>query len=256
MAPAASSRISLHTSVLPDLDGWILRDTDNMPEAPWHRDTSTYLESVLRAWIARRGIDAQAGCNIALRWVQERPMVGVDPDVYLVQPAPPNGTRDKSLCTWKPGHHPPRIAVEIVSETDSKKDYEDAPAKYAMSGTSELWVFDPEKRGPKRERGAPFTLQVWRRDAEGGFVRAYAGPGPTRSEELDAWLHPSELLLHIADDAEGVQRWPSEVEVEAARAEAERERAEAERERAEAAEARAEALERELAALRGATPKR
>jgi Uma2 family endonuclease len=257
MVSAADTRISLHVEVLPDLDGWELEDDVTMPEAPWHRDVCTHLESCLRAWARRRGIDAQVGCNIALRWVRARPKVGVDPDVYLVQPAPPGGKRTKSLCTWKPGHHAPRIVVEVVSEDDRGKDYDDAPAKYAMSGVSELWVFDPEGHGPRREPGAPFALQVWRRDPAGGFGRAYAGPGPARSEELDAWLHPNRSALHIADDREGVQRWPTEAEAERERAETERERAETERERAETeraraeqAEARARALEAEIAALR------
>ncbi|MBK6531257.1 MAG: hypothetical protein IPF99_17095 [Deltaproteobacteria bacterium] len=53
---------------------------------------------VLSAWIVRSGRNAMAGSNIALRWDRSKPSTGVDPDVYLVEPAPPKGEAEKSLC--------------------------------------------------------------------------------------------------------------------------------------------------------------
>ncbi|MBK8697386.1 MAG: Uma2 family endonuclease [Deltaproteobacteria bacterium] len=111
--------------------------------------------------------------------------MGVDPDVCLVDPTPPDA-KLRSLRTWEPGHAAPRVAVEVVSRDTAEKDYFEGPAKYAASGTRELWVFDPERRG----RGAlgPSVLQVWRRMDDGAFRRVFAGDAPAYSNELGAWL--------------------------------------------------------------------
>ena len=84
--------------------------------------------------------------------------------------------------TWLPGHRPPRWAVEIVSD-DWKKDYEDNPLKYAQLGARELVIFDPDAALTSDRRGVRVPLQVYRRDADGAFVRVYRGEGPARSEE-------------------------------------------------------------------------
>jgi len=47
--------------------------------------------------------------------------------------------------------------------------------------------------------------------------RVYAGDGPARTEELNAWLIPTEpCRLRIADDKEGSQLWLTSAEQEAA----------------------------------------
>lgn len=160
--------------------------------------------------------------------------------MYLVEPSPPPGLRDKSLRTWAKGHTPPRVAVEVVSDATADADYHEKPNKYAASGTRELWVFDPLMRGPPD--GEPFRLQVWRRNKRGAFRRVYAGDGPARTEELDAWLVVTDggLRLRIADDEEGVALWRTGEETEraakeAARAAKEAALAEVERVRAELA---------------------
>lgn len=121
---------------------WLLEEED-VPESPLHVAIILLMVEILHAWKNRSHRDALIGRNIALRWNASSPQQGVDPDVYVVEPPPPEGEDAKSLCTWKPGHHPPRIAVEVVSENTAEKDYGDGPERYAASGTKELWVFDP-----------------------------------------------------------------------------------------------------------------
>jgi Uma2 family endonuclease len=203
-------------------DDWILSD-DLMPESVPHHDTLRLLELILLAFIARARRNALVAVNLACRWDAAKPNVGVDPDVALIEPAPPDTSELESLRTWLPGHVPPRFAIEVVSRNNPEKDYVDAPAKYARLGTRELVVFDPALRGPAVLDG-PYLLQVWRRD-EGGsaMTRVYAGDGPARSEELGAWLVPTgDARLRIADDPGGQSLWLTEAETHAAaRSEAE-----------------------------------
>jgi Uma2 family endonuclease len=227
---------------------WVLEDGVTMPETSEHRLTCELLEMILRAWIARTARDAAVYANLALRWDEEHPAIGVDPDVCLVDPTPPDA-RLRSLRTWEPGHTAPRVAVEVVSRDTAEKDYLEGPAKYAASGTRELWVFDPERRG----RGAlgPSVLQVWRRMDDGAFRRVFAGDAPAYSEALGAWLVATDdgTRLRLADDEAGERRWPTGEEAARAQAQADRERAQAERAQAQAERARADALAERIAAL-------
>ena len=231
MAPVvALSTVARRTQIvydIPDADErWILAE-ENVPESALHDEIILLLVELLKAWARRSARDVRIGRNLALRWNKALPRVGVDPDVYVVEPGPPEGDETTSLCTWKPGHVAPRVAVEIVSETTAEKDYAEGPEKYAASGTGELWVFDPLKAGPSL-RGGPFVLQIWRRDTGGTFRRVYAGAGPARSEAMDGWLVVTDggRRLRVADDAEGRRLWPTEAE--AAQAEIARLRAELE----------------------------
>lgn len=193
---------------------WVLPEED-MPESSSHRDTVRLLELILLAFVARTRRNAHVAGNLACRWFEEDARIGVDPDVALIEPAPPGADNLPSLRTWEPGHVPPRFAIEVVSPNNSEKDYQDAPAKYASLGTRELVVFDPELSGPQTA-GGPYVLQVWRRNDAGGqpanptptMERVYAGTGPARSEELNAWLIPApHRRLRIADDEQGTQLW-------------------------------------------------
>jgi hypothetical protein len=125
--------------------------------------------------------------------------------------------------------------VEIVSE-DWKKDYEDAPAKYAQLGTRELVIFDPEAATSDVGRGARVPFQLYRRDADGAFVLVYRGEGPAWSEQIDAFLVAQRVgetvRLRVARDAAGNDFVPTAEE------------------RAATAEERVRVLEAELAALR------
>jgi Uma2 family endonuclease len=250
--PLPSVRVSY--DVPPWHERWALEDDVTMPETPLHERIIDLLKMILRAWVAREGRDAMVGSNIALRWNRAHPRVGVDPDVYLVEPAPPGGERIQSLRLWERGHVAPRIAVEIVSGSNPGKDYGEAPEKYAASGVRELWVFDPLLKGPPLH-GGPHLLQIWRRTAKGAFRRVYAGTGPALSRELGIWLVVTEggTRLRLAQDAAGAALWPTEAEAERSARQAERvaRQAEMEAERA-AKEAERAAKEAERVARRHA----
>ncbi len=202
-----------------------------MPRGVWHGEVQACVSSAMEAEIARTGRDAQVLQEVAVRWIEERPGVGVDPDVCWVEPAPPEGKRLRSLLTWKPGHKVPLVALEVVSPNNPAKDYEIAPDRYADLGVRELWIFDPDLEGP-RAAGGPYRLQVWRWEGE-SFQRVHAGDGPWRTQALGGWLVLTQerRMLRLAEDPFGQKLWPTVAERE--RAEKERERAEKERERAE-----------------------
>jgi Uma2 family endonuclease len=225
--------------------GWELSE-ETMPESVLHDEAVELLKALLAAWAARRG-QMTVVRNLAVRWDEAHPQIGVDPDVALLSPPPSEGTDLKSLRTWMPGHAPPRLAIEVVSENSPRKDYVVAPDKYAASGTEELWIFDPLLSGPASQ-GGPFRLQVWRRDDAGAFARVYAGEGPARSEVVSAYLVPvaEGRKLRIAADAAATDFWLTAEEAERAAKEAERAAKEAERAAKEAALARIAELEADL----------
>lgn len=225
--------------------GWELCE-ETMPESCVHDEAVELLKAVLAWWASRRG-NTHVARNLAVRWDEDEPRVGVDPDVSAFSPPPPRekGSDLRSVRTWLPGHTPPLLAVEVVSTTNPNKDYTIAPDKYAASGTRELWIFDPLLAGPA-SHGGPFRLQLWQRNERGAFVRAYAGEGPFFSDVAGAYVIAVDegVKVRLADDAEGRALWPTQEEHE--RAEKEHERAEK-----EAAQARVAALEDKLRSLEG-----
>ncbi|MFO0628299.1 MAG: Uma2 family endonuclease [Polyangiales bacterium] len=236
----ASPTIELVRRVPVADDRWLL-DEEDMPEAPLHDYTLEALVLLLKAWVARTGRDASVHRNIAMRWTPSRPKIGADPDVCVVSPALPADAT--SLCLWKPGHTPPSLAIEVVSEGTASKDYLDNPARYAASGTQELWILDPLRVGPS-DAGGPFGVQVYQRVASGRFVQVYAGEGPAESALLGAWVHgPRDQIPRITEDEAGERPWRTE-------AEAQRAQAEADRAAREAAELEIARLREELARLR------
>lgn len=229
---------------LPEADEtWVIMEED-VPESAWHDATIELLKLILKAWAERERIGALIASNLALRFQRNQWKVGVDPDVAVYIPPPPKGENTESVCLWKLGHAPPRVAIEIVSRSTNKKDYVTGLDHYAKSGTVELWVFDPKGFGPKGD-GGPFALQVWRRD-EAGFQSIYRGSGPFKSPEMGAWLVVTDdgMRLRLADDREGTHLWLTAAE----RAEQERESAE---QRTRELEGKLSALQAELDRLRG-----
>jgi Uma2 family endonuclease len=217
---SASRAIAIRYTVSAPPEGWELVD-EIMPESVPHDRALALLRAVLDAWVARSGSGAFVVRNLAVRWLAERPAVGVDPDVAVLAPAPPDPEHLPSLCTWLPGHVAPLLAIEVVSTTNPHKDYVIAPEKYAASGTQELWVFDPLGHGPT-SRGGPYVLQQWRREEDGTFVRTYAGAGPVYSPALGAYAIAVGESLRIADDVAGTTLWPTGEEAALAAKDAER----------------------------------
>ncbi len=156
-----------------------------------------------------------------------------------------------SFQTWLPGHRAPRFALEVVSE-DWRKDDRDGPPKYAQLGVSELVIFDAT---PTKGRITRFCLQVFRRSADGSFLRVHAGDGPAWSAELEAWIHVEVVgkgaaRPFLAEDESGASR----IHTHAARLRATQARAEAADQRAEAERAARSKVEAELARLRARSP--
>jgi hypothetical protein len=256
---AALKQVELVVTVPWSHPSWTLVDGENMPDSVAQSEGSRQVESWLRFGLAQRRRTALVCHNPALRWDEEHPAIGVDPDVCVLEPRPPYTVEElTSLCTWKPGITPPVIAYEHVSEGTASKDYGDGPSKYASSGTRELWVFDPQHFGPKAN-GGPWLIQIWERGKSGSFHRTYAGDGPVYSEALGAWLRVSDdgLVLRASDDEAGEALWPTEAEdgdvqrrsalkyqkrarKHKQRAEHEKQRAEQEKQRAEQEKQRAE----------------
>lgn len=233
MATSTKSAVTLSLAFDEPPASWTLSD-ERMPESYDHLLTSELLWHILREWVARTGRNAFVGRGQAVRWDERHRQIGVDPDVFVVEPAPPEGDNLKSLLAWKPGHAMPRLAIEVVSTENPNKDYLIAPEKYAVCGVDELWIFDPLLSGPAG-RG-PVRLQVWRR-VEDRFARIYTGEGPAFSPFLDAWLFVVDegRRLRVADDREGTRWWTTREEaerIEKRRAQAERDEARAERDEA------------------------
>jgi Uma2 family endonuclease len=105
---------------VPEADAsWELEE-ENVPESAWHDAVIELLKLILRAWAERAALDSLIASHLALRWNPKLWKVGVDPDVAVYLPAPPEGEDTASVCTWDPGHHPPRVAVEVVSRSTAK----------------------------------------------------------------------------------------------------------------------------------------
>ena len=242
-------------------------DEDDRPESTLHDQCLALLYAILSYGALRSGLDALVARNLACRWDPTDARIGVDPDLLLTSPHPPLPPERRSLKQlrlWEPGHHPPRVTVEVVSESTADKGYDEAPWAHAKAGTRELWVFDPELLGPTRG-GGPFLLQVWQQQPGGTLKRTHAGNGPAWSEEMQAWLVVTDggTRLRLSEDRWSKHLWPTEAEAkvreaeekarEAAEAKAREARAKAREAKAKAREARAkarEAAEAEVRALR------
>lgn len=79
------------------------------------------LRAILAAWSAR-----------------VRPDTLVTRDVAVFSPRPPDLASLRSVCTWREGHTAPIFAIEVVSQSEPRKEYAIAPDKYAASGAGEL----------------------------------------------------------------------------------------------------------------------
>jgi Uma2 family endonuclease len=235
-------------------DHWIIPE-EPVPEAAWHDGCLELFKALLVAWVERTRRDAAVFRDMAVLAKRERPRVGFNPDVCLVEPSPPRATELESLKLWEATS--PLLTFEAVSPNHPYKDYAIIPEKCAVTGVGELIVFDPLLAGP-RAQGGPHLLQLWQQLASGGFERVYAGDGPVRSLTLDAWLlaDPVVRRVRIAARADGGEPWLTKEEQAVADrdrateslAEARQRESEARRREDEARQRESEALAR-LAAL-------
>lgn len=205
-------------------------EREHVPNPILHGDIIFVLRDIFQRWAASRGAEVIVCSNFGCRWDPTDALAGIAPDLAVLEPPPPEGMLTTFLQVWKPGHRPPRLAVEIVSRATSDKDYLQSPVRCACLGTPELWIFDPQRLGSRLGDG-PHLLQIWRRAQghKGRMERIHAGEAPAFSPELGAWLHVTEkgTRLRIADDEEGSLLWPTGAEFHRARADGARARAEA-----------------------------
>jgi Uma2 family endonuclease len=220
--PLSSAPVLVQHSVAGFSESWTIEDVP-VPEGAWHDRALDMLMALLDYWIARTGRDAEVFRNMAVRVRKDRPKVGFDPDVMVVEPAPPSARELSSLRLWEQGHTPPALVIEVVSPGHPYKDYADTPDRCAAAGVRELILFDPLLAGPKAF-GGPHLLQGWRRTEVGTFERIAAGEQPFASAVLGGFFVPntSSHLLRISNDEAGTQLWPTGEEAERAAKEAER----------------------------------
>ncbi len=200
-APVAESPVQAPTPPEGGWSVWHLSDEDDMGEGIEQGLIIRLLLAALaelareRDW--RRSLVAS---DNFFAWVEADPRVRVSPDVYVLDDPP--ATYPGSWQTWRPGHPPPRFAVEVVSD-DWQKDYRHAPPKYDQLGARELVIFDPDAVTHPRSHRVP--LQVYRRDPAGLWAPVASGDGPVHCAELGAWLVivPGPRL-RIARDAAGL----------------------------------------------------
>jgi Uma2 family endonuclease len=247
MANSDIARIVLRYEV--STRDWTLPE-EPVPESQPHDLAVDLVKAILLHWVATTARNAQVARNLAVRWDAQRPQTGTDPDLCVIEPRTPEGDDLTSLCTWRPGHASPKLAIEVVSESNTVKDYVAAPERYAACGVDELWIFDPKLVGSARF-GGPQRIQVWRRADDGAFERVYAGEGPAWSPYVAGWLFAVDegRKLRIAGDREGTVWWPTGEEAERAAKEAERTAKEAERAAKEAERAAKEAALARVAEL-------
>ena len=214
---------------------WFM-ELEDVPETPLHAAIIQLLMLILGHRYPEP--EALVTTNLGCRWDPDDARIGVDPDVVVIEPAPPKDI--STLRVWLPNHPPPRLAIEVVSHNSPEKDYVEGPARLARLGAEELWIFDPKLYGPTLEAlGGPYVLQIWRRPTEDAvdMRRIYAGDGPAYSPALKAWAIVTDggERLRVAADASGDRLWPTGADTR--RADKEAARADKEAARAEAAEA-------------------
>jgi len=192
-----------------------------VPESAWHDACVELIKALLVAWLARTARAAAVYRNLAVRVRSDRPNIGFDPNLCLIEPPPPEGNELESLKLWHLDHRVPALVIEVVSPTHPTKDYSEVPDKCAAAGVGELVVFDPKLAGP-RAGGGPHLLQIWRRVEGNGFARIHAANAPGYSPLLGAWWCPLEggQRLGVADDASGRDRWATLEQTERAAKEA------------------------------------
>jgi hypothetical protein len=237
----------------PPPPSWDLDYEESIPEPAMHSQVVDELAHlVLPAYASRTNRSWLVARNLGLHFFNKRPSVGLDPDVAIYEPRPPDAENLDRMRTWERGRAAPKMALEVFNPMHPSKVYgRRGVERYAASGTGELWEFDQLLAGP-RENGGPYRLQVWVRDGLGRLVRVYAGEGPVRSPYLDAWLVVDEggRRLRVSDDQVCTQLWLTGEETERAAKEAERAAKEAERAAKEAALDELARLRAELEALR------
>ena len=219
MQPALVQRrgIRLRFEVEPYPPSWLIEDDEKVPQSRPHHLRGHRIEALLLGWKKRTGRHVQVGRELALRWDEKFPRVGVDPDVYVVEPAP-RGRRGREPSA--PGRRAttlPLLAVEVVSRSRPTKDYGSSPPTRAAAGRGGAWIFDPgpgraqeRRRGRSASRfGAPTeraALDPRLRRRRGPCIRGRSMAGSSPWTKAGRWIADDEAGSAVVVDAEETER--------------------------------------------------
>jgi hypothetical protein len=181
-------------------------ESAEVPETKRHLELRTLLYQLLKLAL---GDGAAIGCDQFVYWDPTDPRQCLAPDAFVRM-----GTKDDLFPTWKVWERgAPHVAVEILSEHDSERDWAEKLERYRRLGISELVRFDPDAK-----HGA---LRVW--DAVGhDLVERQLDAPAAQSRWLpgywvivtDASLGPS---LRLSRDKEGKELYATAAEAGEAR---------------------------------------
>src|SRR5262245_37994800 len=117
-------KVSLSYDVRPSFEAWVLPE-GTVPESPVHDQTVEAIKLRLEAWAAGSNRTLRISRNLAVRWIESHPRTGVDPDVCVLDPPPPDLDQHGALFLWRPRCTAPTLCVEVVSANHPHKDYRD-----------------------------------------------------------------------------------------------------------------------------------
>jgi Uma2 family endonuclease len=187
-APESSIPPAATSSLWPaDLSRWYLPEEDD--EVGISYQTWLVLRALLSSmeqWVKEEGKAWLVGSEQDMLLREDDLRVGVRPDAYLL-PCIPEDLSFERWPAYQEGMPVPVLALELVSRSNWKKDYEDAPEKYTVLGVEELLLVDLlAAKGGSPAKGAE-VFQVYRKGGGGRLERVYAGAGPVYSEVMGVW---------------------------------------------------------------------
>ena len=119
-----------------DWSGWYLTDEEDVGEGLDQGRIIWLFRQVLEELARERHWrDVYVASDHFYAWLPEEPLVRVSPDVY-VKDGLPGDPPPRMWETWRPGHHPPRFALEVVSAHPSR------PSNWRKDYCPHLFVLD------------------------------------------------------------------------------------------------------------------
>src|SRR5258706_12713097 len=83
----ARVNVSLRYPVRPKPEAWVLPEGP-VPESTAHDAAVLRIYLLLVEWAARQPGRVRVARNLALRWIEQYPSSGIDPDLCVLDPAP------------------------------------------------------------------------------------------------------------------------------------------------------------------------